>query len=82
MQTVGAQRQVLDPRHRTHRQRSVKMGEQLAAPGRFPAQGIAQFRRFDRQQRQSGLTGAVAGRAFHHLGGGGKMDKAVQPILG
>src|SRR5882724_3956530 len=75
------ERQVGDTRDRGERQRAMEMREQGAAARRFPAQGIAQARGVDLDDRQPVLAGAMPGDAGDDLRRAREMDEPVCLVL-
>ena len=82
MASVGSQRQIVDPAHSRQGERPVKVGKQRTAARGFPLQRRAEGFGVDGQQDQPILAGAVLGGRGLDLGGGGKVDETVGPVLG
>ena len=82
MDTVGIERESLDPSDGVETQRGVEVGEQSPATGDFPFQRRAECFRVDRNEQKVGLAGEVLRGRFGDLRARGEMDEAVGAIDG
>lgn len=82
MATIGAKRQRCRTAHMRRIENAMDMRKELSAARRLPAQGRAERRRVDLEDRQTALTGAMPGDAGDDLAGRRAMDEAIREILG